>query len=147
AASGCDVPAGGAVTPTRYFCCDDRRRDAVAAHKTLNGIDFVEVVDDLTMPKDQRQRTIRVFFVKPLQQALHREQLRIEGGERIPVVDVTDVTPEADQRVLDVAVAQPGDFSFYTLRLVGDDENPPAGFDPILSRVSFSFKAECPSDF
>ena len=60
-AEGCDV--------ARYFCCDERRRDAVQAHATVNGIDFVEVVDDPAMPDDQRQRTIRVFFVKPLQQA------------------------------------------------------------------------------
>ena len=29
-----------------YFCCDERRRNAVRAHATLNGIDFLEVVDD-----------------------------------------------------------------------------------------------------
>ena len=32
-----------------YVCCDERRRDAVRAHRTLNGIDFLEVLDDLTL--------------------------------------------------------------------------------------------------
>ena len=32
-----------------YVCCDERRRDAVRAHGTLNGIDFLEVLDDLTL--------------------------------------------------------------------------------------------------
>ena len=29
----------------RYFCCDERRREAVRATGVLNGIDFLEVVD------------------------------------------------------------------------------------------------------
>jgi hypothetical protein len=59
--------------------------------------------------------------------------------------------------VLVVQVAEPGDFSTYTLRLVQDAERaraqdpeskrPPEGFDPILSAVDFSFKVACPSDF
>ena len=48
-----------------------------------------------------------------------------------------------------VWVAEPGDFSTYTLRLVQNPkhDDPPAGFDPILSAVDFSFKVACPSDF
>jgi hypothetical protein len=63
--------------------------------------------------------------------------------------------------VLIVEVAEPGDFSIYTLRIVRDAEGvrgqvtdedsefkePPHGFDPILSAVDFSFKVACPSDF
>ena len=51
--------------------------------------------------------------------------------------------------VLLVRTDSTGDFSPYTLRLVagaGSDE-PPAGFDPLLASVEFSFKVECPSDF
>ena len=42
-----------------------------------------------------------------------------------------------------------GDFSTYTLRLVAGagSESPPAGFDPLLASVEFSFKVECPIDF
>ena len=58
-----------------YVCCDERRRDAVRAHRTLNGIDFLEVLDDLTLV---------VHFLKPLGGgAVTREQVRIEGGERV----------------------------------------------------------------
>ena len=42
-----------------------------------------------------------------------------------------------------------GDFSTYTLAVVAnlDSNNPPAGFDPKLSSIDFSFKVECPADF
>ena len=67
-----------------YVCCDERRRDAVRAHGTLNGLDFLEVLDDLTLG---------VHFLKPLGRgAVAREQVRIEGGERIRDVTVTEIT-------------------------------------------------------
>ena len=51
--------------------------------------------------------------------------------------------------MLVVTVNQPGDFSPYTLRLVKSQTDPtrPAGFDPLLSAVDFSFKVECATDF
>lgn len=82
--------------------------------------------------------------------------MHIEGGERIRHVQVTRVTigglispPSEPANVLVVEVAEPGDFSTYTLRLVQDAHHaePPAGFDPILSALDFSFKVACPSDF
>ncbi|MEZ4612658.1 MAG: hypothetical protein R2838_20850 [Caldilineaceae bacterium] len=48
-----------------YSCCTDQRRQLVAQHDTLNGIDFLEVADDPTLPADQRQRTLHVRFLKP----------------------------------------------------------------------------------
>ena len=88
----------------------------------------------------------------------------IEGGERIRDLDVTQVGvvdsatlpfPELGpvsppgENILLVEVAEPGDFSTYTLRLIQDEDHagPPAGFDPILSAVDFSFKVACPGDF
>ncbi|MCI0435193.1 MAG: putative baseplate assembly protein, partial [Gemmatimonadetes bacterium] len=46
-------------------------------------------------------------------------------------------------------VDRAGDFSTYLLRVVSSTagEDPPPGFDPLLSEVAFSFKAGCPSDF
>ena len=41
-----------------YYCCDESRRQAVKDHDTLNGIDFLEVLDDPTQPTDERQRTL-----------------------------------------------------------------------------------------
>ena len=149
---------------TAYFCCDERRRNAVLAHPTLNGIDFLEVSDNPGDPLENRQRTLFVHFLKDLTPGvLKEENVSIEGGERIRNIEVTKVSfgaagspplgspPEIQANVLMVAVSAAGDFSTYTLRLVPDAEtaSPPAGFnfDPVLSAVDFSFKVACPSDF
>jgi len=52
-------------------------------------------------------------------------------------------------KVIAIRTSAAGDFSTYTLSIVnsGDDLTTPAGFDPRLSSVDFSFKVECPSDF
>jgi hypothetical protein len=41
-----------------YFCCDEHRREAVGKHKPLNGIDFLEV--------DQNLRILYVHLIKPV---------------------------------------------------------------------------------
>jgi hypothetical protein len=146
-----------------YFCCDDdRRRNAVAADAALNGIDFLEVVDDPSAPFETRQRTLFVHFLKPLAPGqLTETNIRIDGGERIQGIAVAALTgwalssPPAlspwggDPRVIAVHVSKAGDFSIYRLRLVKgpNDVNPPDGFDKVLSSVRFSFKVACPSDF
>ena len=145
-----------------YSCCDDdRRRNAVKAHATLNGIDFLEVRDRDTDPLDLRQRTLLVHFLKNLTpNTLTEQNVVIEGGERTKDIKVTRVTigsltspplspPANEPDVLVVEVSARGDFSTYTLRLVKskDDDTPPDNFDPILSSIDFSFKAACPTDF
>lgn len=135
-----------------YFCCDERRRNSVAAHDTLNGIEFLEVSDDPADPLEQRQRTLFVHFVKDLAPAaLAVENVRVEGGERIRDIKVTNVTvaPDGVANVISVEVDAAGDYSTYTLRLVKDatDADAPDGFDPVLSAVDFSFKVLCQSDF
>ena len=132
-----------------YFCCDQLRREAVRG-SALNGIDFLEVLDHEAPTQAERQRTLFVHFVNPLASVLPPANLRLEGGERIRDVAVTSTAVDAsDPHVLVVKVNHPGDFSFYTLRLVQDPlhTQPPAGFDPPLSMVEFSFKVECPTDF
>jgi hypothetical protein len=135
-----------------YFCCTELRRDAVKQSANLNGIDFLEVLDDPALPNDQRQRKLFVHFLKALApNALQKKNIRIEGGERITTIQVVNVSASAE--ILTVEVDKPGDFSIYTLRLLKDasstdaDEPPPDGFDPLLSAVQFSFKVECPNDF
>ena len=145
-----------------YSCCDDdRRRNAVKAHATLNGIDFLEVRDRDTDPLEQRQRTLLVHFLKNLTPGeLSAENIRLEGGERTKDIKVTRVTigsltspplspPANAPDVLVVEVSARGDFSTYTLRLVKneDDDTPPDNFDPVLSSIDFSFKVACPTDF
>ena len=134
-----------------YFCCDDRRRLEVRDHSTLNGIDFLEVLDLAAPTEGDRQRTLFVHMLKPIAGALATDNVAIEGGERIRDVRVTEVTVGAglQSNVLTVKVDRAGDFSTYTLRLVASERNPdpPAGFDRLLSAIDFSFKIECPSDF
>ena len=52
-------------------------------------------------------------------------------------------------RHLVLRTSRRGDFSIYRLALVtsAQDPTPPAGFDPLLSAVDFSFKVDCPTDF
>ena len=153
-----------------YFCCDDtKRRNAVKAHPTLNGIDFLEVLDDHDDPFSERQRTLFVHFIDKdtvegreslatLLSELRAENVRIEGGERIRDISVTSISsgassppssPPQPSNVLTVRVSKAGDFSPYILRFVKDANvsEPPDGLDTVLSAVSFSFKVACPSPF
>lgn len=134
-----------------YFCCNENRRELVRKHPALNGIDFLEVVDDPGMPGADRERTLRVRFLKPgLLDTLKPANIRVEGGERIRDLAALEVAVDAtDAQVLVVTVDRAGDFSTYTLRVVTSQSDPtvPDGFDPLLSAVDFSFKVECPSDF
>jgi len=136
-----------------YFCCTERRREAVRAPESgLNGIDFLEVRDEATQPNAERQRTLLVHFLKPLGAgSVGAGNVRIVGGERIRDVRVVSATIGAGSNadVLTVEVNRPGDFSMYTLRLVSDDDErrPPEGLDRLLSAVDFSFKVNCPSEF
>ena len=65
-----------------YHCCDALRRNAVAAHPTLNGIDYLEVLDNDAPAGSPRQRTLFLRLLKPVPAGFAAEQVRIEGGER-----------------------------------------------------------------
>lgn len=137
---------------TQYFCCDERRRDAVRNSSGINGIDFLEVVDsDASSPSD-RQRILLINFLKtPAPTGLAPANVQITGGDRITGIVADAVSYDADVLVVHVNTA--GDFSTYTFGLIKTDQNgqpldvPPDGLDPQLSTVTFSFKVECPSDF
>ncbi len=136
----------------KYSCCDELRRQVVRNHPTLNGIDFLEVIDRAAMTEAERQRKLEVHFLKPVAAlALGTNNIRIEGGERITSIHVLGVSAGSGSNadVLTVEVDQPGDFSSYTLRLVTDglDDSVPTGIDPQLSGIEFFFKVECPSPF
>jgi hypothetical protein len=135
-----------------YFCCQDRRRGAIAAHPIINGIDFLEVHDGPSVPDVDKQRTLVVHFIKPLVPAsLTPANVRIDGGERILNIGVTAVSvgSGAQANVLTVNVSAPGDFSTYTLHIIDPKtpDSPPAGFDRLFSAIDFSFKIACPNDF
>lgn len=135
----------------KYFCCDKRRRNAIRG-TALNGIDFLEVLDQDAAVEADRQRFLFVHFVNPLAPAaLGVDNLCIAGGERIRDITIVAATIGAgpDSNVLTVEVEAPGDFSIYTLSVVldADHPEPPDGFDPMLAAVDFSFKVECPTEF
>ncbi|NOR40412.1 MAG: putative baseplate assembly protein [Gammaproteobacteria bacterium] len=130
-----------------YACCDENRRNEVLG-SALNGIDYLEVLDELSQPIADRQRTLYVHFINNLASGFSAENICIEGGERIRDIQVI-IDPVDNGKVLTVEVDQAGDFSIYTLRLITSDwdHSPPTGIDPILAAVDFSFKVQCPSDF
>lgn len=144
-----------------YTCCTDYRRAEVLGHSSLNGIDFLEVLDERTDPFAERQTTLYLHFLKPVASGqIQAENIAIQGGERIKHIRVLSVQhdlasplspPGANQgKVLEIRVSEAGDFSTYTLTLQLDTfhpNQPPNGFDQILSSVDFSFKILCPTDF
>jgi baseplate J-like protein len=129
-----------------YFCIQQNRRALVLQHPTLNGIDYLEVVDSgpdcgkqllLTLLKDARGLT------------LDPSQIVIRGGSAKAQVHAVTVLPGTNTtpRVVTINLDQAGDFSPYELTLVATaaTSDPPDGFDPQLSTVQFSFKAGCPA--
>jgi len=154
----------------RYVCKSERRRQLVAAPGSgFNGIDYLEVLDaEATELGVERQKTLWVHFFKELPGTLTADNVTIEGGVRLKDVDVvwahrldqipagTDggawtaeqARPDAREWLV-VRTDSVGDFSSYALALRRSvaDTVPPDGFDAPLSRVEFTFKVECPSEF
>lgn len=152
------------VTAMKYYCCDKRRLEVVKLNGTLNGLEYLEVHDSGLPGDTTRQRTLFLKFLRPVP-ALNKNQLTITGGERIKTVDiewiaVANALPASEppglvdgyaplNEFLVIRTKIYGDFSLYKLRLVsgpGSDALP-AGFDPRLSEMQFSFKVQCKSDF
>lgn len=152
-----------------YVCCNRKRGEAVRQHAVLNGIEYLEVLDDDAPAGSPRQRTLIVRCYKAVA-GLDGDNVRIEGGTRIRPIEVEWAFPadtvaaqgvltpaeaafvaalEDPAQLLVVRTAAYGDFSTYTLRLVAGAglPDPPPNFDPVLSSVEFSFKAECPTPF
>ena len=151
-----------------YRCCDDNRRLRVRGRDDVNGIDYLEVLDREAPAGSPRQRTLLVRFVNAAP-ALDETHFAISGGERIDDVDIEWVTradaPDATlvtpaeaallaalpdpEEVLALRTSSSGDYSLYWLHVLASATSlaPPPGIDPLLARVQFSFKVECPSDF
>ena len=140
-----------------YICCTDTRRNVVKLHPVINGIDYLEVLDNESDPYNERQTTLFVHLLKPVMAGtIDDSNIIIEGGERIRNISVIDVSAgingsfpssppfSEETEVLVVKVSKAGDFSTYTLRLIKDNNGdiPPEGFDPMLSSVEFSFNGK-----
>ena len=133
----------------QYVCSAPGRVDALreaalaSPPRLLNGITYLEVLPG--------QHRLEVHFVHPLDWVpaapLTPANIEIRGGVRVRDPQVTGISRHDDVLVVDVATA--GDFSRYVLRLVANagQAAPPAGIDPALAQIAFSFKVDCPSDF
>lgn len=154
----------------KYFCCEKQRLEIIKLAGSANGIEFLEVRDQLEPVKDLRQRTLFVRLLRPVPtnpDGSYAFDLLIDGGERLPVVPVewvaaADKLPTGIDSALVkgiddlhrpltlvVRTTAYGDFSTYRLHLRASSasDQPPDGFDPKLSDVAFTFKVECASDF
>lgn len=120
-------------------CGVDLRRAALfAQRKKFNGIDFIEVLDD--------QRSLCVHFFGEVPHGLTAGNLRLSGGARIRDIAIVKVSTEhaADDDhddCLRILLDKTGDFSVYTLCLVGV-----RGFDPRYLCADFHFRIDCPRD-
>ena len=153
-----------------FSCCEQRRLEVLRRSGKANAIEFLEVLDHAAPPGVPPQQTLFVRLLRapgamnpPV--TLGVGNLLITGGERIPTVAIDwlamgDQLPSQAEsglvagvdelpRTLVIRTKSSGDFSRYTLSLVRSSSIPvaPAGFDPLLSAIEFSFKVECPSDF
>ncbi|HTR10459.1 MAG TPA: baseplate J/gp47 family protein [Paraburkholderia sp.] len=126
-----------------YFCAQKARRDLVLTSSSLNGIDYAELLGDCPGCGTQ----LAITFLKDARDlALGVDNVSMSGDTAITVVSV-DAPSDAAPLVAVVTFSGTGDFSPYTLTLVGTPggNDPPAGLDPALSSLTFSFKADCPS--
>jgi hypothetical protein len=129
-----------------YFCSNKNRR-ALVLNSAINGIDYLEVV---RTGSDCGKQLALTFLNDARGLSLDTTQVQITGGAsssaQVTVVSVSPAT-NAAPRVITVELNKSGDFSPYTLSLVFGPgiPDPPAGIDPQLSCVTFSFKAGCPT--
>lgn len=126
----------------RQFLVDHRHRLQLLRAldpPVVNGIDYLEIAS-------KNQLKLKVVLVNPAV-GLSAAHCRISGGVRITNIKVVGF--EADGRTLTITVDHAGDFSWYLFELINPaaPEQPPSDFDPCLSALRFSFKAQCPSEF
>jgi Baseplate J-like protein len=127
---------------TIYACCSENRKAAILGNPTLNGIDYLEVLDHDAIPlASPRQRTLLIHFLNSIPKNLGKINILIDGGESITGIAVQWVSPAATPppppltnpqeaayfsalpdvaKVLVVRTSEAGDFSPYKLRLVNN---------------------------
>ncbi|WP_439603119.1 putative baseplate assembly protein [Devosia sp.] len=139
----------------RQFSANSERRKKLLGSQVkigglrINGLDYLEVLDDDAPSEPLRQRLLDVVFLRPDGvAALGEENFAIEGGVRIVGIEVVAAAPGANAQTVRLTLDRAGDFSRYRLVLRGSSlDAPPASFDPALALIEFSFKADCPTDF
>jgi hypothetical protein len=134
-----------------YSCCNENRKAAILGNPTLNGINYLEVLDRGAkalglMP----QQTLLVHCLNPVPINLTVDNVLITGGESVTGITAQWIAPATNvptagtgvsistahtfsqlpdaNNVLVISVSAVGDFSPYELRLVNDSGQ--AGQDP-----------------
>lgn len=131
------------------FCCDTLRREATR-QSALNGIDFIEVIDNAAPVEADRQRFLHIHLLKdPAPVVYGLDQVVVSGpeGELELVAVQNGLGPQVN--IIVVELVAPGGFEMHTLRIRRGllDDRSPIELDPQLAQIAFSFKVECPSDF
>jgi hypothetical protein len=133
-------------------CRDTGRREAILAQDVVNGIDFVE------FEVAAGGFVLHVHFLDDLPAGawglpVSPGKVRIHGGTRITGIEVTDITPGASPKVLDVEVDRQGDFAPYLLAIGWDEDGEGrwryafTGLDRLFSVAPLTFRPDCPVDF
>lgn len=133
---------------TNLICGHEQRRHDLFKHDALNGIDYIDVVDETTL---------RVFLFEKAPEKITLENIVIKGGRRVTGLTAVShkikksAEPDIDD-CLEVRLNKTGDFTTYTLCLMATDKEGcltgeifPA-FDPRYYCAEFSFAVLCPSD-
>jgi hypothetical protein len=133
-----------------YPCGQSSRREQVLATPGLNGIDYVEVPG----PPGCGTKLAITFVKNATGLNLPAASIVLSGDIPVTATGVTLATA-VDPYTITVQLSATGGFAPYTLRLaavvtaadgtVTVEPDPPDGLDPVLSCVTFSFKAGCPS--
>ncbi|RYY10217.1 MAG: hypothetical protein EOO04_37240, partial [Chitinophagaceae bacterium] len=116
------------------------RLEQLLAQSDVTGIDFIYIHDD--------QVRLDVYFyvdpsmiTNPLPANLGEIKVYSPAGAAEPIpVTVAGILNTGSGNFLRLLAAYPGNFALYNL-LIDDDR-----IDPYYNDVSFSFKANCPSD-
>lgn len=127
------------MTDALTVSCQNSDRRARAHRAQLTGIDFVDYVRS-----PGPQLVVHLFGAVPEELTAH--SFVIEGGRRVPRVQVLSLTVYPESRRLLLELACEGDASTYTVRMVGVHGGLPEGVDPRYTHATFSFKLDCPSE-
>jgi hypothetical protein len=84
---------------TQYYCQNEKRHNAARIHPTMNGIDYLEVLDsdynlifpdagDEALRESRRQRILLVRLLKTVPTGIDKDNIHIKGGVRLAPVNV-----------------------------------------------------------
>ncbi len=124
-----------------FRCCNENRKAAVLGNPSINGIDYLEILDNAEAKAIPSlvQRTLLVYCLKPVPTTLTANNVLITGGESITGITAEWLGPASPpqsqataneqnyfknlpnaQNILVVRTSEWGDFSPYCFRLVNN---------------------------